>query len=77
MQEAILDDRLSRPFFAVLLPEGEKQRLVARALHVSSQNDFTLLHGIGGECVGAVVFLEDDKLSFNHAASHDLPQMQL
>jgi serine/threonine-protein kinase HipA len=62
LQEAVFDDRLSRPFFAGLLPEGEKRRLVAQALQVSRQNDFALLDGIGGECAGAVMFLEQDQL---------------
>ncbi len=52
------DDRATRPFFAGLLPEGEKRRLVAQALGVSRQNDFALLDGIGGECAGAVTLLE-------------------
>ena len=51
------DDRATRPFFAGLLPEGDKRRLIARALHVSRQNDFGLLDGIGGECAGAVTLL--------------------
>jgi len=52
------DDRATRPFFAGLLPEGEKRRLVAQALQASRQNDFALLDGIGGECAGAVTLLE-------------------
>ncbi|MSQ70914.1 MAG: type II toxin-antitoxin system HipA family toxin [Betaproteobacteria bacterium] len=51
------DDRTTRPFFAGLLPEGDKRRLIAQALHVSRQNDFGLLEGIGGECAGAVTLL--------------------
>ena len=52
------DDRTTRPFFAGLLPEGDKRKLVAQALQVSRQNDFALLDGIGGECAGAVTLLE-------------------
>jgi serine/threonine-protein kinase HipA len=52
------DDRAARPFFAGLLPEGDQRRLIALALHVSRQNDFALLGGIGGECAGAVTLLE-------------------
>lgn len=52
------DDRATRPFFAGLLPEGDKRRLVAQALHASRQNDFALLDGIGGECAGAVTLQE-------------------
>ena len=52
------DDRATRPYFAGLLPEGVKRILIAKALHVSKQNDFGILDGIGGECAGAVTLLE-------------------
>lgn len=52
------DDRAARPFFAGLLPEGGKRRLIAQALQVSRQNDFALLDSLGGECAGAVTLLE-------------------
>lgn len=58
LQSEPFDDRATRPFFAGLLPEGHKRKLVALALHVSRQNDFALLDGIGGECAGAVTLLE-------------------
>ncbi|MFM9971603.1 MAG: type II toxin-antitoxin system HipA family toxin [Burkholderiales bacterium] len=51
------DDRSARPFFAGLLPDGDKRRQIAQALRVSRQNDFGLLDGIGGECAGAVTLL--------------------
>ena len=54
----LFDDRATRPFFAGLLPEGDKRKLIALALHVSRQNDFALLDGIGGECAGAVTLLQ-------------------
>lgn len=52
------DERATRPFFAGLLPEGAKRKLIAQTLHVSRQNDYALLDGIGGECAGAVTLLE-------------------
>lgn len=52
------DDKATRPFFAGLLPEEDKRKLVAMALQVSPQNDYALLNGIGGECAGAVTLLE-------------------
>ena len=58
LQAEAFDDRATRPFFAGLLPEGAKRKGVAQALHVSRQNDFALLDGIGGECAGAVTLLE-------------------
>ncbi|MBC7681764.1 MAG: type II toxin-antitoxin system HipA family toxin [Ferruginibacter sp.] len=58
LQAAPFNDHATRPFFAGLLPEGDKRKLVALALQVSRQNDFALLDGIGGECAGAVTLLE-------------------
>ncbi|MEY4495807.1 MAG: hypothetical protein RL744_871 [Pseudomonadota bacterium] len=52
------DDKISKPFFAGLLPEGDKRAAVANILRVSSKNDFALLDGIGGECAGALILLE-------------------
>jgi serine/threonine-protein kinase HipA len=52
------DDQKTRPFFAGLLPEGQMRRLIAQQFQVSVQNDFALLDQIGGECAGAVTFLE-------------------
>ncbi len=51
-------ERATRPFFAGLLPEGAKRKLIAQTLHVSRQNDYALLDSIGGECAGAVTLLE-------------------
>lgn len=64
LQAAAFDDRQTRPFFAGLLPEGQMRRLIAQQFQVSGQNDFALLDHIGGECAGAVTFLEP---------GHDLP----
>jgi serine/threonine-protein kinase HipA len=58
LQAEPFDDRKTRPFFAGLLPEGQMRRLIAQQFQVSGQNDFALLDGIGGECAGAVTFLE-------------------
>lgn len=58
LQAEPFDDRKTRPFFAGLLPEGQMRRLIAQQFQVSGQNDFALLEHIGGECAGAVTFLE-------------------
>ncbi len=58
LQAESFDDRTTRPFFAGLLPEGQLRRLIAQQFQVSGQNDFALLGHIGGECAGAVTFLE-------------------
>jgi serine/threonine-protein kinase HipA len=56
------DDRMAKPFFAGLLPEGDKRTAVANILKVSSKNDFALLDGIGGECAGALILLEPGQM---------------
>ncbi|MFU8831796.1 MAG: type II toxin-antitoxin system HipA family toxin [Wenzhouxiangella sp.] len=58
LQAEPFDDRNARPFFAGLLPEGQMRRLIAQQVQVSRQNDFALLEHIGGECAGAVTFLQ-------------------
>jgi len=58
LQAQPFDDRKTRPFFAGLLPEGQMRRLIAQQFQVSNQNDFALLDHIGGECAGAVTFME-------------------
>jgi len=58
LQAETFDDRNTRPFFAGLLPEGQMRRLIAQQFQVSGQNDYALLEHIGGECAGAVTFLE-------------------
>lgn len=58
LQPEPFDDQQTRPFFAGLLPEGQMRRLLAQQLQISGQNDFALLNSIGGECAGAVSFLE-------------------
>ena len=59
-KEGFLDAQC-RPFFAGLLPEGELRRLLARQFQLSDGNSFGLLNEIGGECAGAVTFLEPDQ----------------
>ena len=58
LQAERFDDHGTRPFFAGLLPEGQMRRLIAQQFQVSDQNDVALLGHIGGECAGAVTFLE-------------------
>lgn len=56
------EDKVAKPFFAGLLPEGDKRAAVANILKVSSKNDFALLDGIGGECAGALILLEPGQI---------------
>jgi serine/threonine-protein kinase HipA len=69
LQAEPFDDLKTRPFFAGLLPEGQMRRLIAQQFQVSNQNDFALLDHIGGECAGAVTFLEPGQIL--PAPAHD------
>jgi serine/threonine-protein kinase HipA len=48
------DDRVTRSYFAGLLPDEAARRKLAGALGVSEGNAFGLLEIIGGECAGAL-----------------------
>lgn len=45
-------------FFAGILPEENKRELIAKNLGISARNDFAMLAEIGGECAGAVTFIQ-------------------
>ena len=49
--------RECRPFFGGLLPEDRQRDAAARALGVSSGNDFALLDRLGGDVAGALQLL--------------------
>ncbi|MGE0006749.1 MAG: type II toxin-antitoxin system HipA family toxin [Parvibaculaceae bacterium] len=54
LQEAACADRVVRPFFSGLLPDGGARQRLAGALGISAGNVFGLLEVIGGECAGAL-----------------------
>jgi serine/threonine-protein kinase HipA len=54
LQEAPYPDRIVRPFFSGLLPDGSARQRLAGALGISAGNAFGLLEVIGGECAGAL-----------------------
>ena len=61
LQVEAFDDRVCRPFFAGLLPEGELRRRIAQQCQLSQANDFSLLAAIGGDCAGAVSLTPEDQ----------------
>jgi serine/threonine-protein kinase HipA len=48
-----------RGFFAGLLPDESKRKIIAKNLGISASNDFAMLEQIGGECAGAVTFVPE------------------
>lgn len=52
-------ERISRPFFHGLLPEGEARRIIAYDLGLGNQggDDIALLGAIGRDCAGALVIV--------------------
>lgn len=46
-----------RAYFSGLLPEESQRRLIAKNLGISTNNDFSMLAKIGGECAGAITFV--------------------
>lgn len=50
-------DRVVRPFFHGLLPEGEARQMIAYDFDLSTNDDFGLLAQLGRDCSGALVIL--------------------
>lgn len=48
-------------FFEGLLPEQDQRTLIAKNLGISDKNDFSMLEKIGGECAGALTFIQIDQ----------------
>lgn len=57
LQQEQFGERQCKPFFAGVLPDSAKRTLIARNLGISANNDFAMLREIGGECAGAVAFV--------------------
>jgi serine/threonine-protein kinase HipA len=57
LQEGQFGEKQCKPFFAGVLPEAAKRKLISRNLGISANNDFAMLEQIGGECAGAITFL--------------------
>ena len=74
LQAGAFSDEVARPFFAGLLPEGQIRQLLSKQFHISSHNDFALLDEIGGECAGAVTFVDHNELPLQGSA--DEPEVQ-
>jgi len=47
-----------KPFFAGVLPDAAKRKIIAKNVGISANNDFAMLEEIGGECAGAVTFVK-------------------
>ncbi|MCD9014234.1 type II toxin-antitoxin system HipA family toxin [Parachryseolinea silvisoli] len=60
LQEGKFGEKQCKPFFAGVLPDIAKRKLIAQNLGISTNNDFAMLAQIGGECAGAVTFTMKD-----------------
>ncbi len=58
LQTETFGEKQCRPFFAGVLPDDAKRRIIGRNLGISANNDFAMLEQLGGECAGAVMFLK-------------------
>jgi serine/threonine-protein kinase HipA len=57
LRETVFSRKECRGYFAGILPEESKRKIIAGNLGISAQNDYALLEEIGGECAGAVTFV--------------------
>jgi len=59
LQERRFKQKECRGFFGGILPEQANRKTIARVLGISEKNDFAMLEQIGGECAGAITFLQE------------------
>jgi serine/threonine-protein kinase HipA len=55
-------DRVARPFFDGLLPEGQARRIIAFDARIAEADTFGLLAHLGRECAGALAVLPDGEV---------------
>lgn len=63
-------DRVVRPFFHGLLPEGEARLMIAYDFGVDASDDAGLLAAIGRDCAGALVVLPEGETPAGTDADH-------
>lgn len=72
LQKEQFGEKQCKPFFAGVLPDSAKRTLIARNLGISANNDFAMLKEIGGECAGAITFLNAGDKIFEHTGDYKL-----
>lgn len=72
LQKEQFGEKQCKPFFAGVLPDSAKRSLIARNLGISANNDFAMLKEIGGECAGAITFLNTGEKLGEHASDYKL-----
>ncbi len=78
LRKTVFSRKECRGFFAGILPEENKRKIIARNLGISAQNDYALLEQIGGECAGAVTFVPTgEPLPEQNYGYHRLNEVEL
>ncbi len=74
LTDKVYSDPIVENFFSNLLPDERIRSTVALLLHVSRENTFALLKGIGADCAGAVALYEPGQTpqSQNDPIYHEL-----
>lgn len=78
LQKETFNRKQCRAFFEGILPEEGQRRLIARNLGISANNDFSMLEKIGGECAGALSFIQvGNALELESHSYHEIADDQL
>jgi serine/threonine-protein kinase HipA len=70
LEKEVFDQKQCRGYFAGILPEEGKRDMIARNLGISARNDFAMLALIGGECAGAITFIQAGERLSQHPGSY-------
>lgn len=72
LQQEQFGEKQCKPFFTGVLPDSAKRTLIARNLGISANNDFAMLKEIGGECAGAITFVNAGEKLAGHTGDYKL-----
>lgn len=76
LQEAPFSPEKTKCFFDGLLPEGFTRRAVAQWMHISEDDYFPMLAGLGCECLGAIRITDESDAVPAEYQKLKLPQVQ-
>lgn len=78
LREKTFSKNECKPFFDGLLPEDTQRKIIAKVLGISANNDFSMLEKLGGECAGALTFINSgEKYNIKAYQYQEVPHSKL
>jgi serine/threonine-protein kinase HipA len=72
---AAYTDKVVRPYFTGLLPEGQSRLMIAYDFGIDANDDMRLLAALGRDCAGALVVLPENETPDNMSSTEAVEQL--